>query len=55
MTTINHLQGHAFVKKTDDRYGIRYEEVLALECAYLRNELSKIKIALANKGISLEN
>lgn len=38
-----------------NRYGIRYEEALALECAYLRNELSKIKTVLANKGISLEN
>lgn len=43
------------VLNAGDRYGIRYEEALALECAYLRNELSKIKIALANKGISLEN
>lgn len=43
------------VLSAGNRYGIRYEEALALECAYLRNELSKIKTALANKGISLEN
>lgn len=38
-----------------DRYGIRYEEALALECAYLRNRLSKIETALATHGITLGN
>lgn len=36
-----------------DRYGIRYEEALALECAYLRDRLSKIETALATHGITL--
>ena len=38
-----------------DRYGIRYEEALALECAYLRNRLSKIETALTTHGITLGN
>lgn len=36
-----------------DRFGIRYEEALALECAYLRGRLSKIETALATHGITL--
>lgn len=36
-----------------DRYGVRYEEALALECAYLRNRLSKIETALTTHGIIL--
>lgn len=36
-----------------DRYGVRYEEALALECAYLRDRLSKIETALATHGITL--
>lgn len=36
-----------------DRYGIRYEEFLTLECARLRRELNKIKSALENKGITI--
>lgn len=27
-------------RKTGNRYGIRYKEALALECAYLRSRLS---------------
>lgn len=36
-----------------DRYGVRYEEALALECAYLRDRLSIIETVLANHGITL--
>ena len=36
-----------------DRFGVRYEEALALECAYLRDRLSKIETALATHGITL--
>ena len=36
-----------------DRYGIRYEEALALECAYLRRRLQKIEAALAANGIAI--
>lgn len=36
-----------------DRYGVRYEEALALECAYLRDRLSKIETVLATHGITL--
>lgn len=36
-----------------DRYGIRYEEFLALECARLRRELQRIKTALTANGIAL--
>lgn len=34
---------HRLMTPAGDRYGIRYEEALALECAYLRWELQKIK------------
>ena len=34
---------HRLVTPAGDRYGIRYEEALALECAYLRRELNQIK------------
>ena len=34
---------HRLVTPAGDRYGIRYEEALALEAAYLRWELQKIK------------
>lgn len=36
-----------------DRYGIRYEEFLALECARLRRELQRIKTALAANSIAI--
>ena len=36
-----------------DRYGIRYEELLVLECARLRRELARIKAALTANGIEL--
>lgn len=32
-----------------DRYGIRYEELLMLECAYLRREIESLKAVLKNK------
>ena len=46
------------VSKGGSRYGIRYEEALVLECAYLRNELKKqnAKIeALMQRISALEN
>lgn len=39
------------VTKAGDRYGIRYEEALALEAAYKRWRLDKIEATLAEKGI----
>ncbi len=36
-----------------DRYGIRYEELLMLECARLRRELQRMKIALTDNGIKV--
>jgi hypothetical protein len=52
-----YLHGRAFVKKSKgklqifetpagDRYGIRYEEALALECAYQRWRLAQIEARL---------
>lgn len=41
------------VTAAGDRYGIRYEEALALECAYLRRQLQKIEAALAANGITV--
>ena len=41
------------ILEAGDRYGIRYEEALVLECAYLRDKLSKIEAALTAKGITL--
>lgn len=37
------------VLKAGNRYGIRYEEALALECAYLRSEINALKTFLKNK------
>ena len=37
-----------------NQFGIRYEEALALECAYLRNRLSKIETALSANNIKVE-
>lgn len=53
-----YLHGRAFVKKSKgklqifetpagDRYGIRYEEALALECAYQRWRLAQIEARLS--------
>ncbi len=39
---ITHVEKR-LITKAGNRYGIRYEEALALECAYLRWELQKIK------------
>ena len=36
-----------------DRYGIRYEELLMLECARLRRELQRVNTALIAHGITL--
>lgn len=41
------------VLSAGDLYGVRYEEALVLECAYLRNRLSKIETVLASHGITL--
>jgi len=35
------LKRKKLVKRAGDQYGIRYEEALALECAYLRSRLAK--------------
>lgn len=40
------------VTAAGDRYGIRYEEFLTLECARLRRELDRIKTALTASGIT---
>lgn len=41
------------VTAAGDRYGIRYEELLTLECARLRRELDRIKTALTASGITV--
>lgn len=41
------------VQKAGDRYGIRYEELLILECARLRRELQRVNAALIAHGITL--
>lgn len=41
------------VLSAGDRYGIRYEELLVLECARLRRELDRIKTALTANGITI--
>ena len=43
------------VLNAGDRYGIRYEEALALECAYLRDRLSKIEAALVAHEIIIQD
>ncbi len=44
---------HRLVTPAGDRYGIRYEEALALEAAYQRWRLDKIEASLAEKGVTL--
>jgi hypothetical protein len=41
------------VTAAGDRYGIRYEELLMLECARLRRELQRVNTALIAHGITL--
>lgn len=41
---------HRLVSPAGDRYGIRYEEALALEASYLRWELEKIKNSLGTSS-----
>lgn len=41
------------VLSAGDRYGIRYEELLVLECARLRRELDRIKTVLTANGITV--
>lgn len=41
------------VTPAGDRYGIRYEEALALEAAYQRRKLQKIEATLATMGVKL--
>ena len=45
---------HRLVTPAGDRYGIRYEEALALEAAYLRWELEKIKNSLGTSSSNPE-
>ena len=35
----NFIKGEKIIKPAGNRYGIRYEEALALECAYLRSKV----------------
>ena len=44
---------HRFVTPAGDRYGIRYEEALALEAAYQRWRMDKLESALIEKGVKL--
>lgn len=44
---------HRLVTPAGDRYGIRYEEALALEAAYQRWKLQKIEATLATMGVKL--
>lgn len=44
---------HRLVTPAGDRYGIRYEEALALEAAYQRWKLQKIEAALVEMGVKL--
>lgn len=48
--TKSHVE-HRLVTPAGDRYGIRYEEALALECAYLRHRME----ALENRLSALES
>jgi hypothetical protein len=55
-TIVKPLISHVERKKVlsaGDRYGIRYEELLVLECARLRRELGRIQAALVEHGITL--
>lgn len=45
---------HRLVTPAGDRYGIRYEEALALEAAYQRWKLQKIEATLVTMGVSYE-
>lgn len=44
---------HRLVTHAGDRYGIRYEEALALEAAYQRWRMDKLEAALIEKGVKL--
>lgn len=44
---------HRLVTLAGDRYGIRYEEALALEAAYQRWKLQKIEATLVTMGVKL--
>lgn len=44
---------HRLVTPAGDRYGIRYEEALALEAAYQRWKLQKIEATLVTMGVKL--
>ena len=44
---------HRLVTPAGDRYGIRYEEALALEAAYQRWRMDKLEAALIEKGVKL--
>lgn len=49
---VTHVE-HRLVTPAGDRYGIRYEEALALEAAYQRWRMGKLEAALKAKGILL--
>ena len=49
---VTHVE-HRLVTPAGDRYGIRYEEALALEAAYQRWRMDKLEAALIEKGVKL--
>lgn len=49
---VTHVE-HRLVTPAGDRYGIRYEEALALEAAYQRWKLQKIEATLVTMGVKL--
>lgn len=54
--TVTHAQTHIerrLVTPAGDRYGIRYEEALALEAAYQRWRMDKIEAALIGQGVAV--
>ena len=44
---------HRLVTPAGDRYGIRYEEALALEAAYQRWRMDKLEAALIGQGVAV--
>lgn len=54
--TVTHAQTHIerrLVTPAGDRYGIRYEEALALEAAYQRWRMDKLEATLVTMGVKL--
>ncbi len=49
---VTHVE-HRLVTPAGDRYGIRYEEALALEAAYQRWRMDKLEAALVGQGLAV--